>query len=352
MAESGSTAADTAAKNEPMASLEAALDAIGVEELASLATCLARNKAGMEQALEDLHSERDHLKEENAHLHNTIEFMMKELQKLNIGADNLVEPQLLEGPLDFVGRLWEKMRPRTASVQISEHVGEIRKPGAEEETPPHLLAERLNQLSLLLSQRLGGGAEQPLDDGLRAGDEASTAAATEMQKHIAKHGKELGRRLSGALSFLSQAAAGQNAASKKRTKGKRSKRTANLVGAEEKEDPRGEPSSAKEDPGEGTSQASTDAAKTDAKEENPRFLGSLLGYLLHPGQEAPVVGPSSSGPDSPGGGGPRSAGPPAPGSAGEAPAGSGEVNSEPSAVSSTAPATTAQTATKETSTEW
>jgi hypothetical protein len=117
------------------------------------------------------------------------------------------------------------MRPRTSSVVISEHVGEIKKPGAEEMPPPQLLAERLSQFQQLLAERLrsaqgmGGLMEQPLhDDEPQAGDEASSVAALEMQKHIAKHGKELGRRLSGALSFLSQAATADGHAS---TSGKR-----------------------------------------------------------------------------------------------------------------------------------
>jgi len=61
---------------------------------------------------------------------------MKEMQKLNIGAGNTVEPTLDEGPLDFVGRFWEKVKPRNTAYIISENVGEIKKPGEEEPLNP------------------------------------------------------------------------------------------------------------------------------------------------------------------------------------------------------------------------
>lgn len=53
---------------------------------------------------------------------------MKELQKLNIGAHNTVDPILEEGPLDFVGRFWETVKPRDTAFVTGEHIGEIKKP--------------------------------------------------------------------------------------------------------------------------------------------------------------------------------------------------------------------------------
>jgi len=76
------------------------------------------------------------LQGENTELQQTIDRFMKELQKLNIGSDNTVDPQLQEGPLDFVGRFWEKVKPRDTGVVVSEHVGEIKKPGVEDEDSP------------------------------------------------------------------------------------------------------------------------------------------------------------------------------------------------------------------------
>ena len=42
---------------------------------------------------------------------------------------------LEEGPLDFVGRFWETVKPRDTAYAAGEHIGEIRKPG-EKSGPP------------------------------------------------------------------------------------------------------------------------------------------------------------------------------------------------------------------------
>merc|ERR1719379_3028650 len=87
--------------------------------------------------LEDLEAEKVDLKEENAELQERIDLFMKELKKLNIGADNTVEPQLQEDPLTFVNRMWEKVKPRDTAVVVSEHVGEIKKPVPGDENSPN-----------------------------------------------------------------------------------------------------------------------------------------------------------------------------------------------------------------------
>lgn len=46
---------------------------------------------------------------------------------------------LEEGPLDFVGRFWETVKPRDSAYVAGEHIGEIRKPG-EKPTGPNPLA--------------------------------------------------------------------------------------------------------------------------------------------------------------------------------------------------------------------
>ena len=52
---------------------------------------------------------------------------------------------LEEGPLDFVGRFWETVKPRDSAYVTGEHIGEIRKP-SEKSATPNPLAARLTDL--------------------------------------------------------------------------------------------------------------------------------------------------------------------------------------------------------------
>merc|ERR1719469_1540643 len=86
---------------------------------------------------------------------------MKELHKLNIGGMNTVEPQLEEGPMAFVGRYWEKVKPRDTAYQTGEHVGEIRKPLVTEGAPPPAqvaqeIAQHAGQQAVKTAQRIHG----------------------------------------------------------------------------------------------------------------------------------------------------------------------------------------------------
>jgi len=113
--------------------LEKALSGLSLDELKGIARRLQRTQEQFTEMLAELEAESEALQAESKDLHDTITMMMKEMQKLNIGKGNTVEPILDEGPLDFVGRFWEKVRPRNSAVVINEHVGEIkRKPGDEE----------------------------------------------------------------------------------------------------------------------------------------------------------------------------------------------------------------------------
>merc|ERR1719399_157418 len=47
---------------------------------------------------------------------------------LNISSYNVVEPEIDEGPLNFIGRFWDKVKPRDNQILLNEHVGELRKP--------------------------------------------------------------------------------------------------------------------------------------------------------------------------------------------------------------------------------
>jgi len=133
--------------------LEKALSGHNPQELQEMARRLGKSQEQFQEMLTELEAESDALKEENRSLNDTITMMMKEMQKLNIGADNTVEPMLDEGPLDFVGRFWEKVKPRNSAVVISEHVGEIKKPGEEELQNP--LQQQGKQVVQNLRETLG-----------------------------------------------------------------------------------------------------------------------------------------------------------------------------------------------------
>ncbi|CAK0799329.1 unnamed protein product [Prorocentrum cordatum] len=117
--------ASNAAPPEPQEDLRSALVGLADAELKEMGRRLAQSRVGLEEALEVELDEGRALKDENDYLKQTIDFMFSELGKLNIKGTNLTDPQLAEGPLDFVGRYWEKVRPRNNTVVVSEHVGEI-----------------------------------------------------------------------------------------------------------------------------------------------------------------------------------------------------------------------------------
>mmetsp|Transcript_47139 Transcript_47139/g.86509 ORF Transcript_47139/g.86509 Transcript_47139/m.86509 type:complete len:381 (-) Transcript_47139:73-1215(-) len=128
-------APDAAPSKEDLA---LALQGREVEELREMGKRLSKSCKDLELLLDDLKVEQQTLQDEKAQLTETIELMMRELKKLNIGADNTVEPVLVsETPIDIagaVGRLWEKVRPRDNAVVVSEHVGELKKPGSSNST--------------------------------------------------------------------------------------------------------------------------------------------------------------------------------------------------------------------------
>jgi len=133
------------------AELTLALQGREVEELREMAKRLSKSCKDLELLLDDLKVEQQTLQDDKAQLTETIELMMRELKKLNIGAENTVEPVLVsETPIDIagaVGRLWEKVRPRDNGVVVSEHVGELKKPGSPTSTEEvgAKVAEKLNE---------------------------------------------------------------------------------------------------------------------------------------------------------------------------------------------------------------
>lgn len=124
----GAKAEDGPSRTVSREDLEKALADNTQDQLREAAARLTKSVAGLKEMLADLETEKLALRDEGDELNNTITLMMQEMHKLNINASNTVEPQLLEGPLDFVGRFWEKHKPRDTAYQTSEHVGEIRKP--------------------------------------------------------------------------------------------------------------------------------------------------------------------------------------------------------------------------------
>mmetsp|Transcript_3257 Transcript_3257/g.7681 ORF Transcript_3257/g.7681 Transcript_3257/m.7681 type:complete len:525 (+) Transcript_3257:77-1651(+) len=159
------------------------------DELRLIGARLTQSCAGMEQALADQQAEQKELQEENAYIRGTIELMMKELQKLNIGSHNLSEPELAEGPLDFLGRMWEQVRPRDTGVAVSEHVGEIRKPVIGEGSPSTV--EVLHQQFL---ERFSSLTDQSEELGKHI-----TERGQELSKNLVERSQELGKHFSSAV---------------------------------------------------------------------------------------------------------------------------------------------------------
>merc|ERR1719409_1893503 len=94
------------------ADLKSALEGLSDKEMRDAAARLGKSYEHLAAYHEESLQEQKELKEENEKLRETIDLMAKELQKLNISSSNTVEPELEEGPLDFIGRFWDKVRPR------------------------------------------------------------------------------------------------------------------------------------------------------------------------------------------------------------------------------------------------
>lgn len=116
--------------------LEKALADHKLDDLKEMARRLNRSHESLNEMLQELQAEKQGLESENTELQQTIDRFMKELQKLNIGAGNTVEPRLVEDPMIFANRMWEKLKPRDSGVVVSEHVGEIKKPVVDEDGSP------------------------------------------------------------------------------------------------------------------------------------------------------------------------------------------------------------------------
>merc|ERR1719265_1566783 len=105
-----------------------------------------------------------------------IDMMLRDMRKLNIGAANISEPELQESALDFVGRVWETMRPRDNTVVINEHVSELRKADDTTENPP-TAAQVVSQLAEL-SGEISGAFQSLFQADNKDKDDCSTVAPT------------------------------------------------------------------------------------------------------------------------------------------------------------------------------
>eukprot|EP00929_Paragymnodinium_shiwhaense_P109971 TRINITY_DN7661_c0_g1_i1.p1 TRINITY_DN7661_c0_g1~~TRINITY_DN7661_c0_g1_i1.p1 ORF type:complete len:425 (+),score=133.54 TRINITY_DN7661_c0_g1_i1:85-1359(+) len=189
--------------------LEKALSGRDEDELKMMAQRLAKSRAGMTDMIQDLEAEKKSLEEENAHFRQTIELMMKELKKLNIGSLNCVDPTLDEGPLDFVNRFWERVRPRDTAYVVDEHHGEIKKPSQEEgsgngNSPGGYTVATTQIKEQLLQQhtQVAARSKEAIEQGKQALEQHSKQALEHGQKALeqGKQAVEQGKQAWGRLS--------------------------------------------------------------------------------------------------------------------------------------------------------
>eukprot|EP00928_Gymnodinium_smaydae_P087671 TRINITY_DN71907_c0_g1_i1.p1 TRINITY_DN71907_c0_g1~~TRINITY_DN71907_c0_g1_i1.p1 ORF type:complete len:371 (-),score=141.06 TRINITY_DN71907_c0_g1_i1:122-1234(-) len=180
--------------------LRAALEGLDVPQLQEMGKRLQKSHADMEAMLQEMQEERKALDTEREYFEKTIELMMKELHKLNIGAGNISDPLLEEGPLDFVGRFWEKVRPRDTAVAVSEHVGEIKKPTMDGSPTAQQFAK---QVTGQLQENLQARGQQALEQS-----KVVSAVALEHGKQAVEQGKQVWGRLSQSIGPLWQRAEG------------------------------------------------------------------------------------------------------------------------------------------------
>mmetsp|Transcript_10166 Transcript_10166/g.22905 ORF Transcript_10166/g.22905 Transcript_10166/m.22905 type:complete len:413 (-) Transcript_10166:109-1347(-) len=128
--------------------LEEALAHATQSDLLAMSKRLSRSVEEMSSYHSELLAEQEELRKEGAGLRESIETKMKDIVKLDIGAMNLREPELEEGPLDFIGRFWEKVKPRDNTVVISEHIGELKQAPRDWEEPVNPINELKDQLNI------------------------------------------------------------------------------------------------------------------------------------------------------------------------------------------------------------
>jgi len=180
--------------------LKELLTGLSDSDLQQMAKRLSKSGEDMQLALADLEAEQEALSKEKIEINDTIALMMAELTKLNIRAENLTEPQLDEGPVEFVGRMWEKMRPRDTAVTLNANVGELRMPSVDDQSPVQAATERLRDhmseqfstLSSTIEQARGGMIPTP----------QGGVTPDELGKQVTEGGQKLGKKFADQFSML------------------------------------------------------------------------------------------------------------------------------------------------------
>mmetsp|Transcript_13328 Transcript_13328/g.30394 ORF Transcript_13328/g.30394 Transcript_13328/m.30394 type:complete len:425 (+) Transcript_13328:69-1343(+) len=128
--------------------LEEALCSSSDADLLAMAKRLTRSIEEMESYHVDLLAEQEDLRTESTELKEAIEAKLKDVAKLDIGAMNLREPEIEEGPLDFIGRFWEKVKLRDNTVVVDEHIGELKHAPRDGEEAADPLSEFKEQINI------------------------------------------------------------------------------------------------------------------------------------------------------------------------------------------------------------
>jgi len=105
--------------------LEMAMSEMKMHDLVAMALRLTTSMEKMHGYHDEFAREQSQLKEENLQLQETVGLFVQQTMKLNIGSSNIVDPQIEEGPLNFIGRYWERVRPRANIVIVNEHLGDF-----------------------------------------------------------------------------------------------------------------------------------------------------------------------------------------------------------------------------------
>jgi len=150
------------------------------DQLRLMGERLVQSYSDCQQALSDMVTEQTELQSEKNRLNETISLLHCELQKLDIRAENINEPQpALEGPLEFVGRMWEMVKPRDTAQQVSDHIGEVRKPA---------IGGGDDFLVQDVADRLVGQVQRGLTDAFE-----SSPSPAEIQRQMQEAGEEMRR---------------------------------------------------------------------------------------------------------------------------------------------------------------
>mmetsp|Transcript_98684 Transcript_98684/g.318211 ORF Transcript_98684/g.318211 Transcript_98684/m.318211 type:complete len:386 (+) Transcript_98684:43-1200(+) len=150
--------------------LQKSLAGRGTHELLELVSHLSRDRQHLEDMLWDLKAQQGRLMEDNAGLRQTIELVIGHLT-LSTAARNATEPKLAGGPLDVLGRFWERVRPRDSTILVNDHIGEIKKLSVVRESAGRTLQPVAGQMAAAsglatfgrsVTERLTGALGLPL----------------------------------------------------------------------------------------------------------------------------------------------------------------------------------------------